>query len=411
MSWTSTAISDGSITSVPGFRAAGVACGLKKTGAADLALLVSATPCTAAAVFTTNQFQAAPVLYDRALVAANPTGLRGVAINAGIANACTGTQGDRAAAQMAALAEQCAGCPPGSMAVMSTGVIGQQLAMDKIETGLRLAAQALASDLAAGHSAARAIMTTDTRPKEHALRVRLADGSAFTLAGMAKGAGMIHPNMATLLCALVSDAAVAPELAQAALREAVEASFNMVTIDGDTSTNDTALLLCNGIAAAPAIIDSASEAYLAFRAGLTELLVALAQGIARDGEGATRFVAITVQGARSRAEAKQAAMSVATSSLVKTAIYGQDANWGRILCAVGYSGITLEPARVSLWLGDLELVRAGEPFDLDEARAAAILAANDIPIVVDLGQGEASATVWTSDLSHDYVSINAHYRT
>ena len=178
MSWTITAISDGSITSVPGFSAAGVACGLKKTGAADLALLVSATPCTAAAVFTTNQFQAAPVLYDRALVAANPAGLRGVAINAGIANACTGAQGDRAAAQMAALAEQIAGCPSGSMAVMSTGVIGQQLAMDKIETGLRLAAQALASDLAAGHSAARAIMTTDTRPKEHALRVQLSDCSA-----------------------------------------------------------------------------------------------------------------------------------------------------------------------------------------------------------------------------------------
>jgi len=411
MSWNIETISDGSITSVPGFRAAGVACGLKKDDDADLALLVSDTLCTAAAVFTTNQFQAAPVLYDRALLANNPAGLRGVAINAGVANACTGAQGGHAAAHMAVLAEQLTGCPTGSMAVMSTGVIGQQLPLDKIETGLRLAANALTPDLAAGHDAARAIMTTDTRPKEHALRVRLDSGVSFTLAGMAKGAGMIHPNMATLLCALACDAPVAPELAQAALREAVDASFNMVTIDGDTSTNDTALLLCNGAAALPLIADPSSEAYLAFRAGLTALLVALAQGIARDGEGATRFVAITVQGARSRAEAKQAAMSVATSSLVKTAIYGQDANWGRILCAVGYSGITLDPAQVSLWLGDLELVRAGEPYDVDEDRAAAILAKDDIPIVIDLGQGEASATVWTSDLSHDYVSINAHYRT
>lgn len=411
MAWTLQEIPDGSITSVPGFRAAGVACGLKKNEAADLALVVSLSPCTAAAVFTTNLFKAAPVLYDRQLVERNPAGLRGVAINAGVANACTGVQGDHDAAQMALLAEQAAGCAAGTMAVMSTGVIGKKLPMDKIAAGVQAAAARLSADVAGGHDAARAIMTTDTRPKQHALYVRLDDGTGFTIAGMAKGSGMIHPNMATLLCTLTSDARVAPTLAQAALREAVDASLNMVTIDGDTSTNDTALLLCNGAASMRSIEEASCEAYMAFRAGLTTLLVDLARDITRDGEGATRFVEITVRGARSRSEAKQAAMSVATSSLVKTAIYGRDANWGRILCAVGYSGITFEPARVSLWLGDLELVRAGEPYDTDEARASQILDQSDIAILVDLGQGESAVTVWTSDLSHDYVSINAHYRT
>ncbi len=411
MAWTIQAIPEGSITCARGFSAAGVACGLKKDGAPDLALVVSSAPCTAAALFTTNQFKAAPVLYDRAVVTANPSGLRGVAINAGIANACTGAEGERNAARMAAVAEEAVHCPAGSMAVMSTGVIGKQLPKDKIEAGIAAAAAVLSSSVDGGHAAARAIMTTDTRPKECALSIRLGNGAAFTLAGMAKGSGMIHPNMATMLCTLTSDVRIAPALAQAALREAVDVSFNMVTVDGDTSTNDTALLLCNGLAEAPAIADSSTEAFVAFRAGLTELLVTLAKAIARDGEGATRFIEITVKGARSRDEAKQAAMSVATSSLVKTTIYGQDANWGRILCAVGYSGIALNPARVSLWLGDLQLVRCGEAYDVDEARAAAILAQTDISIVVDLGQGESSATVWTSDLSHEYVSINAHYRT
>ena len=411
MAWTLETITEGSITSVPGFKAAGVPCGLKKSGAPDLALVVSLSPCVAAAVFTTNLFKAAPVLYDQELVAKNPVGLRGVAINAGVANACTGTQGEQNAAQMAALAEQATGCEADSMMVMSTGVIGQQLPMDKIAAGVQAAAAALGADVAAGHEAARAIMTTDTRPKEHALHVRLDNGTGFTLAGMAKGSGFIHPNMATLLCTLTCDAPVAPVLAQAALREAVDASLNMVTIDGDTSTNDTALLLCNGMASMSLIEEASQEAYMAFRAGLTTLLVELAKDIARDGEGATRFIEITVQGARSREEAKQAAMSVATSSLVKTAIYGRDANWGRILCAVGYSGITLDATKVSLWLGDLQLVRAGEPYDLDETRASEILEQSDITIVVDLGHGESAATVWTSDLSHDYVSINAHYRT
>lgn len=411
MAWRIIPIENGSITSVPGFRATGVSCGLKKNGAADLALVVSQQPCVAAIMLTTNQFKAAPVLYDRALVTANPSGIRGVVINAGVANACTGMQGERNAAEMAALAEKALGCPPGTMAVMSTGVIGQQLPMDKIAAGIQAAAAALCDGPEGGHAAARAIMTTDTRPKERALRVSLDSGASFTIAGMAKGSGMIHPNMATLLCTVTSDVRISPSLAQAALREAVDASFNMVTIDGDTSTNDTALLLCNGLAAMPDIADSAPEAYVAFRAGLMALLVDLAKEIARDGEGATRFIEITVRGARSSADAKKVAMSVAQSALVKTAIYGRDANWGRILCAVGYSGVSIDPSRVSLWLGDLHLVRNGEPHQIDEERAAAILAQPEISIVIDLGQGDSKATVWTSDLSHEYVSINAHYRT
>ena len=403
-------IPDGSITSTPGFEAAGAACGLKPNGALDLALVYSPQPCVGAAVFTTNAFKAAAVLYNRELLARNATALHGVVINSGCANACTGERGLRDAEATATSAASHLAQAPSGFLVMSTGVIGTLLPMDKIRAGVAQAALQKAPSVDAGHAAARAIMTTDTRPKEVAVKVATATGE-FTIAGMAKGAGMIHPNMATMLCLLTCDAPVTPQVAQQALREGVEGSFNRITVDGDTSTNDTVLLLANGLSEMQPITSATSSDYPAFLAGVSQVLTTLAQAVVRDGEGATRFVEIITSGARTEAEAKQVAMSVARSLLVKTAIYGQDANWGRIICAVGYSGVAVEPERVRVWLGDLELFRNGEPYQIDEAHARELLARPEITIHIDLGQGDAQATVWTCDLSHKYVDINAHYRT
>jgi len=403
-------IPDGSITSTPGFEAAGIACGLKPNGALDLALVYSPQPCVGAALFTTNAFKAAPVLYDQRLLAQNATELHGVVINSGCANACTGERGLRNAEATAAAAAGLLGRSPSSFLIMSTGVIGMALPMDKVFAGIAQAVSRRTSSVEGGHAAALAIMTTDTRPKECAVRV-ITDYGEFTIAGMAKGAGMIHPNMATMLCVLTSDVRITPQVARQALNEGVEKSFHRITVDGDTSTNDTVLLLANGLAKMPPITSTESRGYADFCVGLSQVLLTLAQAIVRDGEGATRFVEITVSGARTGAEAKQVAMAIARSLLVKTAIYGQDANWGRIVCAVGYSGVTIIPERVRVWLGDLELFRNGEPYQVDEARARELLAEPEVVIRVDLGQGSAQETVWTCDLSHRYVDINAHYRT
>ena len=403
-------IPDGSITSVQGFEAAGVAAGIKESGKLDLALVRSIKPCVGAAVFTTNLFKAAPVVYDQQAILSNPTTQQGVVINSGCANACTGEAGLRDAEGMAAAMAQLLGGAPQDYLVMSTGVIGQMLPMDRVLEGIARGVDALSKDGEHGHRAAQAIMTTDTVPKEIAVTVQ-ADGVEFVIAGMAKGAGMISPNMATLLVTITTDARIFALPAHAALVEAVGESLNMITIDGDMSTNDTAVLLANGLARMPEISDAASPLYDAFLEGLKQVTVSLAKGLVMDGEGATRFIEIAVTGARNRPEARQVAMSVAKSVLFKTAIYGQDANWGRIVCAVGYAGVPLDPNAVRVWMGDLELVRDGGPYQVDEERASAILARREIPIRIDLGQGEASATVWTSDLSHSYVDINAHYRT
>jgi len=292
--------------------------------------------------------------------------------------------------------------------VMSTGVIGQRLPMDKIAHGVALAAPALSAR--GGHDAARAIMTTDTRPKEVAVRTTVA-GKQVTVAGMAKGAGMISPKMATLLSAIFTDAAASPTALDAIIRHATERSFNCITVDGDMSTNDTLLLLANGLARNPTIGGPNDEGYQELLAAVTFVATELAKKVAFDGEGATKRVTIEVKGGRTREEAHQAAMTIAKSPLVKTAIYGRDANWGRVLCAVGYSGVPVNPDHVDMWLGDLHLVHQGRPYDVNEERAAAILAEEDVSITVDLGMGQESVTVWTCDLSHDYVSINAHYRT
>ena len=403
-------IERGTVTYVPGFRAAGVACGIKKSGKLDFALVVADRPCTAAAVFTTNKIQSPSVTFNRNLLSERADSVRGVAINSGCANAVTGAQGLRDAREMARLAGEALAEGDAAMAVMSTGVIGELLPMERVAKGVRMAAAALDTNYASGHSAARAIMTTDTRPKEAAARAEIG-GATITLAGMCKGSGMIHPDMATMLALVATDASIAPDALHAAVRYAADRSFNAVTVDGDASTNDTFMVLASGAAAMERIESVDSAEFARFRDALTELAIRLAQEIARDGEGATKFVTITVRGARSFDAARQGARVIATSTLVKTAIYGQDANWGRVLAAVGRAGIEVDPERVALWFDDVQLVADGAPLQYQEADAHATLTKPEVTVTVDLGLGGESATVWTCDLSHDYVSINADYRS
>ncbi|MCC7355693.1 MAG: bifunctional glutamate N-acetyltransferase/amino-acid acetyltransferase ArgJ [Anaerolineae bacterium] len=419
---------------IPGFRAAGVACGLKKTGAPDLALIAADGPCTAAGVFTTNQVKAAPVLYDQDILRGNVKGIRAVVINSGGANACTGPQGLTDARHTARLAAAALGCPSDAVLVMSTGVIGQPLKMDRIEDGIRLAVPALAPD--GWEAAAQAIMTTDTRRKLH-VQWAIVDKRSLGCLGIAKGAGMIHPNMATMLSLIVTNAAVAPTTLRRALHEAVQDTFNAITVDGDTSTNDTLLVLANG--RGPRILYGGVP-YATLVESLRQTCLALALAITEDGEGASKMISILVRGAPFKAAARQVAKAIAHSPLVKTAIYGQDANWGRILAAAGYSGVAIDLDHLSLWLGrgrhapgwvpqkagadvvpetdargleplQVHLVREGRPYDVDEARAAQVLSGHDVAITLDLGLGPASAVVWTCDLTHDYVTINGRYRT
>ncbi len=391
----------------PGFRAGAAACGLKASGALDIALVASQSPASAAAVFTTNRFPAAPVLYDRAVLARDPAGLRALVANAGCANACTGPGGLVDARRMASLAAESVGCPEEGVLVLSTGVIGVPLDMGKVARGVRAAAARLGEDAA---EAARAVLTTDTRPKVAAGEVALA-GGPVVVRGFAKGAGMIHPHMATMLAVLTTDAAAAPGRLRRALRAAVAASFNRISVDGDMSTNDTVLLLASG--ASGVEVQAGDEP--AFVAALTATCASLARQIARDGEGATRLVEITVRGAADARQAHAVADAVARSSLVKTAVHGGDPNWGRILAAAGRSGAALEPQRVGLSFGpperEVPVVARGQRADYDEREAAALLRLDPVHITLDLGLGEGRSTVWTCDLSAEYVAINAHYTT
>ncbi len=399
------------LVKVPGFRAVGVTCGLKLSGQPDLALVLADQPCAAAAVFTTNAFKAAPVLYDMALMQKIGGKIQAVVINAGNANAVTGEQGLQDAEDMARLTERACGLARDRVFVMSTGVIGHKMPMDKIERGVRLAAQTIKTEAGQqGRLAMQAIMTTDTVPKEAFGQTTIGE-QIVSLGGMAKGSGMIHPNLATMLAVLVTDAVIEPEVLAAALTRAVARSFNRVTVDGDTSTNDTVLLLASGLAGHPAITIPSPE-FETFVRALTDLCTELAKAIARDGEGATKLVEITVCGAATEAEAETAAKTVATSPLMKTALFGNDPNWGRALAAIGRSGVRVNPARVSLRLGDFQLVKQGEPLDFDATAASDWLAgSNEVRMVADLGMGEAAATVWTCDLSYKYVEINAEYHT
>jgi glutamate N-acetyltransferase/amino-acid N-acetyltransferase len=390
------------ISAVPGFRASAVDAGLRKLPAPDLALIVADQPCTAAGVFTTNYVKAAPVLIDQARLEAKPNHMRAVLINAACANACTGDEGLRNAEQSATWVAQAVGCAPDEVLVMSTGVIGVQLPMHKLQKGIPAAAAALSES--GWHDASTAIMTTDTRPKRFSVNV-----SGIHIAGIAKGAGMIAPNMATMLSMIATDAVISVEFLRRALREAVEQSFNRIVIDGDMSTNDTVLLFASGASGKAVGTDVSYESE--FLPGLTAVCKALSQAIVRDGEGVTRFITLNVTGARSTAEARQIANTIAISPLVKTAFYGGDANWGRIMMAAGRAGVKLDQNKLSLWYDDLQLVANGTPLDYDDAQANARAAQPEVTVRLDLGLGDQEATLWTCDLSHEYVSINGHYRT
>ncbi len=399
-----------SFTLAPGFAALATACGLKKNGALDLALVTSATPCSAAGVFTTNRVKAAPVLYDQAVLQRNPAGIRAVIVNAGNANACTGPRGMDDCRATAALTAERLGCDSDAVLVLSTGVIGRQLDMARLSAGvLALTTTPSAAQPGAG-AAARAIMTTDTRPKVVNHQVALAGGQV-TIAGMCKGAGMIHPTMATMLAIVTTDAVIAPALLDRALRHAADRSFNRISVDGDTSTNDTLLLLASG--SSGVVIGDAELA--AFSEALSTTCIALAQQVARDGEGATRLIEVRVTGAADAAEAHQVANAIARSPLFKTAVHGGDPNWGRVLCAAGYSGAEIDPATLALSFGvgahQIALVAGGLPLEADLAAASRLLRQDPVIVTLDLGRGGAATTVWTCDFSKEYVEINAHYTT
>ncbi|MGA1867048.1 MAG: bifunctional glutamate N-acetyltransferase/amino-acid acetyltransferase ArgJ [bacterium] len=399
-----------SVTKVPGFLATGVACGIKKSNDLDLALILSEGACVAAGVFTLNRVQAAPVRVSKERIKSGGE-FRAIVINSGIANACTGLQGDIDAVSMVTTVESVLGLPTGSALVMSTGIIGHYLPMEKIIQGIKKAAGSLASHN--DNLAQRAIMTTDTRPKAAAVHCEI-QGRKITIAGICKGSGMIHPHMGTMLAVLATDVAITHEMAQCALQWVVDRSFNMVTVDGDTSTNDSVFLLANGVAKNPSF-ERNSEDFLHFRAALSRVATSLTEQIARDGEGASKFIVVKVKGARDFFSASQVAKSIASSNLVKTAIYGEDANWGRILCAAGYSGADIEQERLSLWLassaGSIQLVKEGLPFEENASVSKKILQQTDIVVTMDLGQGESEANSWTCDFTHKYIDINAHYHT
>ncbi|PKM80528.1 MAG: ornithine acetyltransferase [Firmicutes bacterium HGW-Firmicutes-14] len=394
----------GGVTSPPGFKASGVKAHIKYDRK-DLAVIVSEVPAAAAAVFTTNRIKAAPVLVSSRHLADGTA--RAIVVNSGCANACTGQKGMEDALEMARITAGCLKCKPDDIFIASTGVIGQQLPMERLISGIKDAVKNLSRR--GGHDAAEAIMTTDKVPKETAVSFEL-DGKTVTIGGMAKGSGMIHPNMATMLAFLMSDVNIDSQLLRKALKYAADRSFNCVTVDGDTSTNDSLVILANGLAGNRRI-ESEDEGFQVFRDALTEVCSTLARMIARDGEGATKLVEIRVRNAPSFADARSVAMAVANSSLVKTAIFGEDANWGRIICAVGYSGVEVDPDKIDIFIGDEKVAENGAATGFSEENAKKVLEKDEITILIDLHLGDAEALAWTCDFSYDYVKINADYRT
>ena len=404
---------EGGVTAPKGFCAAACAAGIKYQGRKDLALLCSQVPAQAAATFTSNVVKAAPVLWDRRIVREQNGPVRAVVINSGIANACTGKEGLEICAAEAAAAAAALGAFPDEILTASTGVIGMQIPMDKITAGITALVPALADTPQAGTAAAEAIMTTDTVRKEIAARTVIG-GKEVTIGAMTKGSGMIHPNMCTMLAFITTDAAITKEMLQKALSADVEDTYNMISVDGDTSTNDTCMLLANGLAGNP-VIDAEGEDFDAFCEALRAVNTYLARRMAGDGEGATALFEMKVIGAGTKAQAKTLARSVVSSSLVKTAIAGHDANWGRILCAMGYSGASFDPEKVDLWFesaaGKLQIVKDGSAAPYSEEEATKILSESEVTAIADLKEGEESAAAWGCDLTYDYVKINADYRS
>ena len=394
----------GGVATARGFRAAGISAGIKANGNPDLALIVSDAVAQIAAVYTTNKVLAAPVVVSKEHLERSGGMARAIVVNSGCANSCTGDTGMRDARAMAEETARLVGCPVEQVLVASTGVIGVALPMDKVRSGIPAAFGALGADQ--GPAAARAIMTTDLAPKEAAAKITIA-GREASIGGMCKGAGMIEPMMATMLGFLTTDAAMPKALLDRALREAVDQTFNAITVDGDSSTNDCVLLLASG--ASGVTVDEAS--YATFAAGLTAVCRELALAIVRGGEGATKLVQVNVTGAASAAEARKAAKVIANSLLVKTAIHGGDPNWGRLICAAGRAGVAFDASRAGVTMGSIVLFKDGQPHDELAPAAAEYLKGTELTIGVDLGAGSASSTVWTCDLSAEYVRINADYRT
>lgn len=403
---------DGGVTAAQGFFAAGGAAGIKKQGILDMALLYSKVPCVAAGTFTTNVVKAAPVKWDQEIVYNQPAA-QAVVCNSGVANACTGEEGYGYCKETSETAAKALGIPANSVLVASTGVIGKQIPIDKICAGVEQLAGQLKETREAAHTAATAIMTTDTKAKEVAVTIELG-GKTVTVGGMCKGSGMIHPNMCTMLSFVTTDAAISKELLQEALSASVTDTYNMISVDGDTSTNDTVLLLANGLAGNPEITEKGAD-YELFQEALQEVNTVLAKKIAGDGEGATALFEVKMIGVDTKENAVTLAKSVVTSSLTKAAIYGHDANWGRILCAMGYSGAQFDPEKVDLFFesaaGKIQIIENGVAVDYSEDDATKILSEPEVTAIADVKMGDASATAWGCDLTYDYVKINADYRS
>ena len=403
---------NGGVTAAKGYEAASTAAGIKYQGRTDMALIYSQVPCVSAGTFTTNVVKAAPVKWDRQVVDSG-AGVQAVVVNSGIANACTGEEGMEYCKETAEAAAKALNIDAAGVLVGSTGVIGMQLPMQKLVDGIQVLAGKKAEGLQSGHDAALAIMTTDTVEKEMAVEIEIG-GKTVTIGGMSKGSGMIHPNMCTMLAFITTDAAITKEALQKALSEDVEDTYNMISVDGDTSTNDTAILLANGLAGNQEITYASPE-YETFKEALHMVNETLAKKMAGDGEGATALFEVKVVGAESIKQAKTLAKSVVCSNLTKAAIAGHDANWGRILCAMGYSGAQFDPEQVDLFFescaGKLQIIANGTATDYSEEKATEILSQEKVTAIADLKAGDAEATAWGCDLTHGYIDINADYRS
>lgn len=410
-------IIEGGVTAAKGFEAASTAAGIKYEGRTDMALVYSTAPCTAAGTFTSNVVKAAPVIWDRDIVRKTDGTVQAVVVNSGIANACTGEEGMSICRATAEAAGKALGIPAQSVLVGSTGVIGMQIPVDKITKGVRALVAAKASGAGAGTAAARAIMTTDTVSKEAAVTFEMEGEGGMvkvTVGGMSKGSGMIHPNMCTMLAYITTDVDIDKDYLQELVSETVDTTFNMISVDGDTSTNDTLLVLANGLAGNRKITKESGNGE-AFRQALVTISTTLAKMMAGDGEGATKLIESTVLHADTQEHAKVLAKSVICSNLTKAAIFGRDANWGRILCALGYAGVDFDPDKVDLYFaaGDHKLLifTNGAAADYSEEEAKELLSGTEVDIISDLHMGEESATAWGCDLTYDYVKINADYRS
>ena len=403
---------NGGVTAPKGFLASGLNAGIKNQTKKDMAMVFSSTPCAAAGVFTTNLVKAAPVKWDKEIVTTSPY-VQAVVVNSGIANACTGAEGLGYCADTAAEAAAALNIPKTAVLVASTGVIGKQLPIDKIKPGVTALSKVLGSSREDAKLAAEAIMTTDTKSKEVACTLEL-DGKQVTVAGMCKGSGMIHPNMCTMLCFVTTDVAISHELLQKALSEDVVDTFNMISVDGDTSTNDTVLVMANGQAENTPITKE-GEDYKTFCEALHFIMLELSKKIAGDGEGCTCLFEATVIGAKDKNQARTIAKSVVCSSLTKAAVFGHDANWGRILCAMGYSGAQFDPEVVDIWLeskaGTIKIVENGIATDYSEETATKILSEEEVLAKMDIKEGNETATAFGCDLTYEYVKINGDYRS